>query len=210
MDIGPLTILTIGLAVALLIAPLVIMHVLDREQDRTEAWRKLAARHHLQFNPGRRVVQKTTVSGILRGREFLLDQVAGKKNQAAVHMELLLGGSLPEGLELHPVDGSVAKLAAITGIPVEAMVRGGDQVAIDDRLRATAADPEDLPAYLTPRRTKAALQLAEIGGSLEDHKLRVPVTKTMTDLEELDRTLRTLRRLAPLLETAQQAAGESC
>ena len=79
MDIGPLTILTIGLAVALLIAPLVIMQALDREQDRTEAWRKLAARHHLRFNPGRRVVQKTTVSGILRGREFLLDQVAGKK-----------------------------------------------------------------------------------------------------------------------------------
>jgi len=141
--------LTIGLAVALLIAPLVIMHVLDREQDRTEAWRKLAARHHLQFNPGRRVVQKTTVSGILRGREFLLDQVA-----------------------------------------------------IDDRLRATAADPEDLPAYLTPRRTKAALQLAEIGGSLEDRKLRVPVTQTMRDLEDLDRTLRTLRRLAPVFETA--------
>ncbi len=117
-------------------------------------------------------------------------------------MELLLGGSLPEGLELHPVDGSVAKLAAITGIPVEAMVGGGDRVAIDGQLRATAADPEDLPAYLTPRRTKAALQLAEIGGSVEDRKLRVPVTQTMRDLEDLDRTLRTLRRLAPVFETA--------
>ncbi len=201
MDIGQLTILTIGLVVALLIAPLVIMHVIDREQERTEAWRKLAARYHLQFNPGRRVVRKTTVSGFLRGREFSLDQVAGNKNHGAVHMELLLRGSLPEGLELHPVDESVAQLAAVTGIPVEAMVGRGDQVAIDDQLRAKAADPDEVPAYLTEQRTKAALQLAEIGGRLEDHKLRVPVTKTMRDLEELDRTLRTLRRLAPVFET---------
>ena len=118
MDIAQLTILTIGLAVALLIAPLVIMHVLDQEQKRTEAWRKLAARHHLQFTPGRRVVQKTTVSGFLRGRDFSLEQVAGKKNQAAVHMELLLRGSLPDGLELHPVGGSVAQLAAVTHGPL--------------------------------------------------------------------------------------------
>ncbi len=158
MDIAQLTILTIGLAVVLLLGPLLIMHVLDQEQKRTEAWRKLAARHHLQFTPGRRVVQKTTVSGFLRGREFSLEQVAGKKNQAAVHMELVL--------------------------------------------RTKAADPDEVPAYLTEQRTKAALQLAEIGGSLEDHKLSVPVTQTMRDLEELDRTLRTLRRLAPVLETA--------
>ena len=63
------------------------------------------------------------------------------------------------------------------------------------------AEPDEVPAYLTEQRTKAALQLAEIGGSLEDHKLRVPVTKTMRDLEELDRTLRTLRRLASVFET---------
>ncbi len=202
MDIAQLTILTIGLAVVLLLGPLLIMHVLDQEQERTEAWRKLAARYHLQFIPGRRVVQKTTISGFVRGREFLLEQVAGNKNQEAVHMELLLGGSLPEGLELHPVGGSVAQLAAVTGIPVEAMVGGEGQVNIDEKLRAKAADPDEVPAYLTEQRTKAALQLAEIGGSLEDHKLRVPVTKTMRDLEALDRTLRTLRRLAPVLETA--------
>ena len=202
MDIEELTILTIGFAAASLIASLVIMHVLHHTEELSEAWRKLAARHHLQFNPGRRVAQKTTVSGSLRGREFLLQQGGGNKKHAGVHMELSLRGSLPAGLELHPVDENVAQLAAVTGIPVEAMTGGGAQVNIDDQLRAKAAEPEEVPAYLTRQRTKAALQLVEIGGSLEDHKLRVPVTKTATDLEELDRTLRTLRRLAPLLETA--------
>ena len=200
MDIEELTILMIGFAVAVLVVPMVIMHGLYRTQELSEAWRKLASRHHLQFNPGRRVVQKTTVSGSLRGREFLLQRVGGNKNHGAVHMELSLKGSLPAGLELHPVDGNVAQLAAVTGILVEARAGGGAQVNIDDQLRATAADADEVPAYLTQQRTNAALQLAEIGGSLEDHKLRVPVAKTVTDLEELDRALRTLHRLAPVLE----------
>jgi hypothetical protein len=181
MDIEQLTILTILLS---------------------EAWRKLAARHRLHFDPGRRVVQKTSVSGSLRGREFSLTGVGGNKNHGSVHMELTLRGSLPVGLELHPVDENIAQLAAVTGIPVDALAGGEAQVNIDDQLRAKAADSEEVPVYLTPQRTKAALQLAEIGGSLEDHKLRVPVDKTATDLEQLDRTLRTLRRIAPVLETA--------
>ncbi len=201
MDIEELTVLAIGLAVVMLIVPMAVMHGLHHAQELSEAWRKLAARHHLQFDPGRRVVQKTTVSGSLRGREFLLQRVGGNKNHGAVHMELSLRGSLPAGLELHPVDENVAQLAAITGIPVEAMTGGEAQVDIDDQLRAKAADPEEVPVYLTRQRTKAALQLIEIGGSLEDNKLRVPVNKKATDLEELDRALRTLRRLAPVLET---------
>ncbi len=201
MDIEELTILTIGLAAAVLVVPMAMMHGLYHAQELSEAWRKLAARHHLQFNPGRRVVRKTTVTGSLRGREFLLQRVGGNKNHGAVHMELSLRGSLPAGLELHPVDENIARLATITGIPIDS-IAAGERVDIDDKLRATAADPEEVSAYLTQQRTKAALQLAEIGGSLEDHKLRVPVTKTVTDLEALDRTLRTLHRLAPVLETA--------
>lgn len=50
MDIEKLTILTIGFAVAVLIVPMAIMHGLYQAQELSEAWRKLAARHHLQFN----------------------------------------------------------------------------------------------------------------------------------------------------------------
>ena len=56
-------------------------------------------------------------------------------------------------------------------------------------------------AGLTAERKRAALQLADVGGELNEHKLRVTVTKHADDLEELDKALRTLAEVAPMLDT---------
>ena len=73
---------------------------------------------------------------------------------------------------------------------------------INDEMSVQATDSDDLPAYLTAERKRAALQLADVGGELDDDKLRVTVTKHVNDLEELDQALRTLVAVAPLLDTA--------
>jgi hypothetical protein len=75
-------------------------------------------------------------------------------------------------------------------------------VKINDEVSVEATDPDDLPAYLTAERKWAALQLADVGGELDDDKLRVTVTKHVDDLEEPDQALRTLAAVAPLLDAA--------
>lgn len=190
----------IGAVAAIL--PLALTHGMHQAQEVSEAWRKLADRHRLQFNSGARVVSKTSVAGVLGGREFLLAR-AGSGNNQTVCMELTLNGPLPAGLRIQAKKPSAEGLAAA----LEWSARAGEHAedsdaAVDEKLKLRADDAEELPAYMTHQRMKAAVILAEIGGELEHHKLRVPVTKEAADLETLDRSLGALARMAPVLDTA--------
>ena len=71
------------------IVPLALVHGSFKAQELHEAWRKLAYRHDLRFDPGPRLRQRSKVSGVLDGREFLL-QRAGGNDKAPVFMELRL------------------------------------------------------------------------------------------------------------------------
>jgi len=147
-DIIGLVVLFVAVAA---IVPLALAHGFFKAQEMHEAWRKLAYRHHLRFDPGPRLRQKTNVSGVLDGREFLL-QRAGGNDKAPVFMELRLK-------------------------------------------HAPAAS--DSPAWL-----RATEQLSDVGGEIDGDKLKVMVTRSAEDLEELDKTLLTLTAVAPVLEAA--------
>ncbi len=192
--------LVVTFSVLAVVVPLALAHGLHKAQEVQEAWRKLAARHSLSFEPGRRVVYNTKVTGSLAGRPFLL-QKAGGNNNAAFYMELDLSGSLPVGLSMKPTGKHLAAHLAVLGVPVSEVVGRSGKVKINDEMSVQATDPADLPAYLTAQRKRAALQLADVGGELDDNKLRVTVTKHVDDLEELDQALRTLATVAPLLDT---------
>lgn len=195
----------IGLAVAFsvvaVVLPLALVHGTHKAQEGQEAWRKLAARHRLSFAPGRRVVHNTKVTGALAGRPFLLQKVSSNNN-AAFHMELDLRGPLPAGLSMKPTGKHLAAHLAVLGVPVSEVVEGSGKVKINDEMSVESTDPDDLSDYLTAERKRAALQLADVGGELDDHQLRVTVTKQVDDLEELDQALRTLAEVAPMLDTA--------
>jgi hypothetical protein len=193
--------LAVTFSVVAVVLPLALLHGTHKAQEVQEAWRKLAARHRLHFEPGRRVVHKTTVAGALAGRPFLL-QKAGGNNNAAFHMELGLNGSLPVGLSMKPTGGHLAAHLAVLGVPVSQVAKRTGKVTINDEISVAATDPDDIPAYLSAERKRAALRLADIEGELDDHKLRVTVTKQADDLEELDKALRTLVAVAPMLDTA--------
>lgn len=195
----------IGLAVVFsvvaVVVPLALVHGTYKAQEVQEAWRKLAARHRLSFEPGRRVVHNTKVTGALAGRPFLLQRAGGNKD-AAFCMELGLRGLLPVGLTMKPTGEHLAAHRAVLGVPVSEVAKRTGKVKINDEMSVEATDPDDLPAYLTAERKRAALQLADVGGELDDDKLRVTVTKHADDLEDLDQALRTLAAVAPLLDTA--------
>ncbi len=103
---------------------------------------------------------------------------------------------------MKPTGKHLAAHLAVLGVLVSQVVEGGGKVKINDEMDVEADDPDDLPAYLTAERKRAALQLADVGGELDGHKLRVTVTKKVDDLEELDQALRTLAAVAPMLDTA--------
>ena len=141
----------VTLAVIAAIVPLIVVQGAFRLQELHEAWRKLAYRHGLHFDPGPRLVLKATVSGSINGRTFLLQRAGGNNNKAPVYMEL--------GLRHEP---------------------GADV----SRMRLLAEE-----------------QLTEIGGEVDGKKLKVMVGAT-DDLEHLDKVLRTLVAVAPVLEAA--------
>ena len=195
----------IGLAVVFsvvaVVLPLALVHGTHKAQEVQEAWRKLAARHRLSFEPGRRVVHNTKVTGALAGCPFLLEKSGGNDNTAFC-MELGLRGSLPVGLSMKPTGKHLAAHVAVLGVPVSEVSERTGEVKINDEVSVTATDRDDVPVYLTAERKRAALRLADVGGELDDEKLRVTVTKHADDLEELDQALRTLAAVAPLLDTA--------
>ena len=73
-DLIALTAVFASMAVILSLA---MVHGMHQAQEASEAWRKLAYRHRLDFNTGARVVSKTSVTGSLGGREFLLQRAGG-------------------------------------------------------------------------------------------------------------------------------------
>ena len=188
-----------GLAV---IVPLALTHGMHQANEVSEAWRRLAERHRLRFDTGSRIVSKTSVTGALGGHEFLLKRAGGGNNKQSVYMELALNGELPAGLRLRAGKPGPEALAAVLGMPLDVEGRGSGDVSIDERLKVRATDPEDIPVYLTNARKKAALLLTDLGGELDGRKLRIAVTKTAADLEELDKTAVALAELAAVLDTA--------
>lgn len=193
--------LTVTFAAIAVVLPLALMHGTYKAQQVQEAWRKLADRHRLRFQPGRRVVGQTKVAGSVAGRSFLM-QKWGSGNKATFRMELQLRGSLPDGIRLKPCGHLLATQLEVFGVPVSRVVGRSGEVRISDEVNVTATDPSEISAYLTPGRKRAAARLAEVGGELEDHKLSVTISQKADDLEELDKALCTLAVVAPILDTA--------
>ena len=109
------------------VVPLALVHGTHKAQEVQEAWRRLADRYRLRFEPGLRVVQNTKVTGSLAGRSFLL-QKAGSGNQAAFHMELALSGSLPAGLSMKPTGKHLAAHLEVLGEPESQVVERTGEV----------------------------------------------------------------------------------
>jgi hypothetical protein len=192
--------LTVVLSAVTLVATLVVLHGSHKAEQVHEAWRKLAERHQLQFQPQRSIARQARVTGSLGGRPFRLER-SGSGNQAKAHMELDLLGALPNGLRVHSIGAHAGAHREVLGVPVSEVVEGTGEVKINDEVGVRAADAEELPDYLTATRMRGALRLGDVGGELDDHKLRVALTKNVDDLEELDSVLRTLAKVAPLLDT---------
>ncbi len=195
---------TLMFAALAVILPLAFVHGGHKAQELEDAWRKLADRHRLRFERRGALSQNNRVTGILNGHSFLL-QRSGGGNKAAMQMELSLIGALPAGLRIKPRGKHAAAHVEILGVPVSHVVEGSGEVRINDEVSVKAKDPGELPGYLTPERKRAALSLADLGGELEGHKLRVAVTKTADDLEHLDRVAQTLAAVGPILDTAAAA-----
>ncbi len=190
--------LTTTFAVIAVVLPLAVLHGSHRTQEVQEAWRKLADRHRLRYELHR---SKTKVTGSLGGRPFQLHK-SGSGDKASARMEVELGAGLPSGLQMKPIGRHESAHVEVLGVPVSEVDEGTGTVKIGGEVSVVATDPADLRGYLTPDRMRGALRLADAGGALDDHKLRVTVTKSMSDLEALDKVLRALAVVAPVLDTA--------
>ena len=197
-DLIAMTVMFSCMAVAIFIA---VVHGAYKAQEIQEAWRKLADRHRLRYEPKRSLTLKTKVTGSLAGRPFVLRQ-SGSGNKTAMEMELELHGPLPGGLRMKRCGKHLAAHREVLGVPLSEVIESSGEVKINEEVSVTAADPAELPTYLTAERQRGALRLADIGGEFEDKKLRVTVTKMADDLEMLDEAVRTLAAVAPMLDAA--------
>jgi hypothetical protein len=128
--IGPAATISI-LAVVLSLA---LLHGTHMAQEIQEAWRKLADRHRLRFEPPRRVLHWPEVAGSVAGRPFLLKKAGGGKH-ARFYMELGLRGDLPAGLKMKPSGPHVTAHLEVLGVPVSKLKEGGREVQINDEIK---------------------------------------------------------------------------
>lgn len=192
--------LTVTFCTLAVLVPLVLLHGTFKAREVQDAWRKLAERHRLDFEPAP-VFRSAEVRGSLAGRPFLLKKT-GSGNKAGFFMELGLSGSLPPGLRMKPSGRHLAAHREVLGVPESQVNERSGEVRINDEMSVKAADVEGIAEYLTATRKRAALRLADVGGELDGHKLRVTVTQHADDLEELDKAVHALAAVAPVLEGA--------
>jgi len=188
----------IGITVALcavgVLVPLLLTHGSHKMQQIEDAWRKLAERHALRFQPGRKI----QVAGEVAGRSFSLTS-EGSGNKATFTMELELHGRLPQGLQLKGI-GKRKNASDAVAAPVISVNERTGRIDINGAVRAGAMHPEELPDYLDVARQRAALRLIDVQGKLEGSKLSVPFTSHPDDLEGLDHALQELTAVAPVFE----------
>jgi len=201
MDVEAIVGLTVSVCALVLMVPLLLVYAGHKVQLIEDAWRKLAERHGLRFEPGR----KLTVRGELSGRSFAMAG-AGAGNNAMYTMELELHGPLPAGLNIKVV-GKHKRHQEVMGEPVATVHERTGRIDINEEVRVGSMDPGELPAWLTPARKRAALSLADAEGELDGRKLKVNVNKKVDDLEYLDDVLRTLCEAARALDARPQRPG---
>ena len=190
--------LTVTFSTLGVLLPLVLLHGTFKAQEIEDSWRKLAERHRLDFEPAP-AFRSAQVTGSLAGRPFLLKK-SGGGNKAGFCMELGLGGALPPGLRMKPRGRHLAAHREVLGVPESHVIERTGEVKINDEMSVKATSPEQIEEYLTAERKRAALRLADVGGELDGHKLRVVVTKHADDLEELDKAVLALAEVAPVLD----------
>jgi hypothetical protein len=186
--------ITVTLCALGVLVPLLLTHATHRMQQIEDAWRKLAERHRLRFQPGR----KLQVMGSLAGRAFSLAS-EGSGNKATFTMELELHGPLPQGLQLKGI-GKPKDAHEAAGAPVISVHERSGRIDINGAVRVGARHPGELTDYLDLARQRAALRLIDVAGKLQSRTLSVPFTSHPDDLEGLDHALQELAAVAPVLE----------
>ena len=190
----------IGLFVVLLTAGIMLFAIsrgLHHAAELSETWRKLAERHRLRFNPGRKLIGTPAVEGTLQGRYVRVGAVKKSDKTYAAQLQVDVHGSLPSNLRLGP-----PRVVYIIKDDEACEVHSAGPVAFDEHVSVKAKDEEQAVAYLNESRRKAALSLVKIGGRLEEGKLRAELKKADQELERIDRTLIKLLELAPAFDAA--------
>jgi hypothetical protein len=93
------------------------------------------------------------------------------------------------------------------GEPIATVHERTGRIDINEEVRVGSRDPNELPAWLTPARKRAALKLADVEGELDGRKLKVIITRKVDDLEHLDEVLQTLCEVALALDARPQRPG---
>jgi hypothetical protein len=195
--------ITLVIACVAVSLPLALTHASFKAQEMSETWRKLAHRHRLHFEPGRRG-QKPFASGTLRGHALRMGKVRATE-PGPYFMELSLRSKPPAELHLQPLPGSPAELAGPEGALglLERIPATGAEARLESVAKIEPQDSDEVLRYLTKTRRAAALRLATLGGQLEGGKLKVIITdRSARELEALDAVLHELESLAPVLEEA--------
>ena len=153
------------------VLPLAITHGTNNVRQLEDAWRKLAERHHLRYERSSRF-KLPSISGEVGGRALLIKREPGQ-DTSAIRVQLTLEGPLPDGLHIGPHQARVEVLGHV-------LISGGintRDAAFDEEVDVKGDDPDSIRQYLTDGRKRAAAQVVELGGELENGILIVPVNR---------------------------------
>ncbi len=203
MDSGAIVGIGAALMVLVVVLPLALTHGTNNVCEMEDAWRKLAGRHHLSYKSGSRS-KAHGISGELGGRAVLIKRESGKE-PSPTRVQVTLHGPLPDGLHIGPHQ---SKVEVFGHVLVAGGIDTGDSV-FDREVSVKGDDPESIRAYLTEARERAAAQVVELGGELEDSVLTVPLERKDAGLEDLDRVVHALQETAAVLDAATTASGRS-
>ena len=202
MDSGAVVAIGVALLVLVVVLPLAITHGTNNVRQLEDAWRKLAERHHLRYERSSRF-KLPSISGEVGGRALLIKREPGQ-DASPIRVQLTLHGPLPDGLHIGPHQARVEVLGHV-------LISGGintQDAAFDEEVDVKGDDPDSIRQYLTDGRKRAAAQVVELGGELENGILIVPVNRDV-ELESLERVVRELREVAGVLDSARDPLRSS-
>ena len=176
-----------------------VSHGLHKSAELRETWRKLAERHRLRFDPGRRLVGAPSVVGTLEGRGVHVQAVRKNDKSYTAQLKVDLRGRLPSNLHV----AAPAPAARLSGLG-EVVPTGPE--SFDEQVAVRGEEAEEIKAYFTDARREAVLQLVELGGQIEDDKLLVHLDKADDELEQIDKSLHELCRLARVFDARMAPA----